>query len=122
MSSDNYQQQQNEEQLLMLSLGTNNKKIFLLEFFKNLYLANNQNQPSPVRPLNNHLSDHQSQSTTCLPTRTTLDEDEHQLLNAIHAHPNKRDLVLNLLRQMNQPTSSMYHQPHHPDSSTNYKS
>ncbi|CAF4281077.1 unnamed protein product, partial [Rotaria magnacalcarata] len=40
-----------------------------------------------------------------LPPRSTLDEDEQQLLNAIHAHPNKRDLVLNLLRQMNQSPS-----------------
>ena len=33
---------------------------------------------------------------------TPLPADEQQLLDAIHAHPNKRDLVLNLLRQLNQ--------------------
>ena len=36
---------------------------------------------------------------------SSLDKDEQQLLDAIHAHPNKRDLVLNLLRQMNESTS-----------------
>jgi len=93
MSSSNYQQQQNEQQLLLLSL------------------ANNQNQTSQI----------QSQSTTCLPTRSTIDEDEQQLLDAIHAHPNKRDLVLNLLRQMNQPDPSV-HQQHRSDPSANYRS
>lgn len=48
------------------------------------------------------LSDHQSQSTS----QSTIDDDEQKLLNAIHAHPNKRDLVLNLLRQMNQSNPS----------------
>ncbi len=80
-------------------------------------LANNQNQSSSIPSLNNH----QSESTTCLPTRPTLDNDEQQLLNAIHAHPNKRDLVLNLLRQMNQSTSSIHHQQRRSDPSANYK-
>jgi hypothetical protein len=84
--------------------------------------------------LSNHPIDHQSQSP-----RSGLDDDEQQLLNAIHAHPNKRDLVLNLLRQMNQSSPSTassihpeqqqqtninYHhrhqQQHHPDPSANY--
>jgi hypothetical protein len=61
---------------------------------------------------------------------TSLDADEQQLLDAIHAHPNKRDLVLNLLRQMNEssPTNSSIHSNHHiqqqqqhrTDSSSNY--
>ena len=51
--------------------------------------------------MSNHPIDHQSQ-----PPRSGLDDDEQQLLNAIHAHPNKRDLVLNLLRQMNQSSPS----------------
>ncbi|CAF3151989.1 unnamed protein product [Rotaria sp. Silwood2] len=119
ISAANYQQQQNEQQLLLLSL------------------ANNQGQTSPIQPLTNHVTSQQSQSTTCLPARSTLDEDEQQLLNAIHAHPNKRDLVLNLLRQMNQSpslatspihqqqqTSPYYNhqQQHHSDLSPNYKS
>ncbi|CAF1963911.1 unnamed protein product [Rotaria magnacalcarata] len=87
ISAANYQQQQNEQQLLLLSL------------------ANTQNQTQPIPSLPNHVANHQSQSSTCLPPRSTLDEDEQQLLNAIHAHPNKRDLVLNLLRQMNQSPS-----------------
>ncbi len=49
---------------------------------------------------------------------TPLDADEQQLLDAIHAHPNKRDLVLNLLRQMNE-TSSSLNSP--PASHTNYQ-
>ncbi len=93
---------------------------FCLIFHFNL--ANNQSQTSsPIHPLNNHLTDHQSQSTTCLPANSTLDDDEQQLLNAIHAHPNKRDLVLNLLRQMNQSTSSTHHQQHRSDPSANYR-
>ena len=63
------------------------------------------------------LSDHQSQSTS----RSTLDDDEQKLLNAIHAHPNKRDLVLNLLRQMNQSNPSaatQQQQPPRSDSSS----
>lgn len=63
------------------------------------------------------LSDHQSQSTR----RSTLDDDEQRLLNAIHAHPNKRDLVLNLLRQMNQSNSSTQQQQPRSDSSPNEK-
>lgn len=35
-------------------------------------------------------------------TPPPLAAEEQQLLNAIHAHPNKRDLVLNLLRQLNE--------------------
>ncbi len=53
---------------------------------------------------------------------TPLDADEQQLLDAIHAHPNKRDLVLNLLRQMNQPNSSPHHEHRRSDPSTQYKS
>jgi hypothetical protein len=46
------------------------------------------------------------QPSTPLPAEgSSLDKDEQQLLDAIHAHPNKRDLVLNLLRQMNESTS-----------------
>ncbi|CAF0929323.1 unnamed protein product [Rotaria sordida] len=126
MSAASYQQQQqNEQQLLLLSL------------------ANNQSQTQPVQPSTNHITNQHSQSAACLPTRSALDEDEQQLLNAIHAHPNKRDLVLNLLRQMNQSpsltpspthqqqqqqqqqTSSYYNphqeQQHHSDLSPNYK-
>ncbi|CAF3753277.1 unnamed protein product [Rotaria sp. Silwood1] len=125
MSAANYQQQQNEQQLLLLSL------------------ANSQNQTSPISHSPNHVTNQQSQSATCSPARSTLDEDEQQLLNAIHAHPNKRDLVLNLLRQMNQSpllTPSPIHQQQqqqqtnpyynhhqqqqqqrHSDSSPNYK-
>ena len=58
------------------------------------------NQRSEI--LSPPLSDHQSQSTS----QQNFDDDEQKLLNAIHAHPNKRDLVLNLLRQMNQSSSS----------------
>jgi hypothetical protein len=72
-----------------------------------------------MQTLNNYLIDHSSQSTASLSTRPRLDNDEQQLLNAIHAHPNKRDLVLNLLRQMNQ-TDSPVQQQHHSDSPTNY--
>ncbi|CAF3579699.1 unnamed protein product [Rotaria sordida] len=81
ISSPNFLQQQNEQHLFHLSL------------------ANNQSPTPPVQSPANH----QSRSGA------TLDPDEQQLLDAIHAHPNKRDLVLNLLRQMNEPsfTSSM---------------
>ena len=65
-----------------------------------MILANNPNQASPIQTFNSHRTDHQSQSTTSLPTRSEIDDEEQQLLNAIHSHPNKRDLVLNLLRQM----------------------
>lgn len=56
----------------------------------NLSLANNQcaNPPSKSHSL------------------PSLKPDEQQLLDAIHAHPNKRDLVLNLLRQMNESSAS----------------
>lgn len=40
------------------------------------------------------------------PIVTQLAAEEQQLLDAIHAHPNKRDLVLNLLRQLNESSSS----------------
>ena len=58
------------------------------------------NQRSEI--LSPPLSDHQAQSGS----QQNFDDDEQKLLNAIHAHPNKRDLVLNLLRQMNQSSSS----------------
>ncbi len=66
---------------------------FYFYFF--FYIANKQRQTIPVQPPINR------------PTHSSapLDADEQQLLNAIHAHPNKRDLVLNLLRQMNESTS-----------------
>lgn len=56
-----------------------------------LSIANNQSQSS-----SSSSSNHPSHSTM------PLDANEQQLLDAIHAHPNKRDLVLNLLRQMNE--------------------
>jgi hypothetical protein len=62
--------------------------------------------------------DHQS----ALP-RQTIDQEEQDLLNAIHSHPNKRDLVLNLLRQMNQSAStppSSTHQQRHSEPSADY--
>ena len=37
-------------------------------------------------------------------SETPLAAEEQRLLDAIHAHPNKRDLVLSLLRQMNEST------------------
>jgi hypothetical protein len=64
-----------------------------------LSLANHQSPTAPIHSPSNH-------------PRPTLDADEQQLLDAIHAHPNKRDLVLNLLRQMNESSprnSSNYH-------------
>ena len=33
-----------------------------------------------------------------------LGPDEQQLINAIHAHPNRRDLVMALLQQLNEPS------------------
>ncbi|CAF1200664.1 unnamed protein product [Adineta steineri] len=74
LATANFQQKQNEQHLLLLSL------------------ANNQNQTS-----SNTQQSHPN---------TQLDAEEQQLLNAIHAHPNKRDLVLNLLRQMNESPSA----------------
>ena len=69
-----------------------------LNFF--LFSTVNQSQASAS---SGHVTD---QPPTSLPTAaSTLDKDEQQLLDAIHAHPNKRDLVLNLLRQMNESTS-----------------
>lgn len=109
MSVANFQQQRNEQQLLLLSLGKKrslkerNKKIVPHLYLS--YLANSQSPVQPIQSLPNHIPNHQSQPSTCLPPRSTLDDDEQQLLNAIHAHPNKRDLVLNLLRQMNQSPS-----------------
>ncbi|CAF1116395.1 unnamed protein product [Rotaria sp. Silwood1] len=76
IASPNFQQQQNEQHLLLLSL------------------ANNQSQTPPIQSPASHQSH----------PGTPLDPDEQQLLDAIHAHPNKRDLVLNLLRQMNEPS------------------
>jgi hypothetical protein len=70
------------------------------------YLANNQSQTPPIQSVT---TNHQSQSTTCLPTRSIFEDEEQRLLDAIHAHPNKRDLVLNLLRQMDQSSSSTHH-------------
>ncbi|CAM2697987.1 unnamed protein product [Rotaria socialis] len=83
--SPNFQQQQNEQHLFRLSL------------------VNHQNQTPPIQSS----ASHQSQSGA------PLDPDEQQLLDAIHAHPNKRDLVLSLLRQVNEPsfTSSVNNQP-----------
>ncbi|CAM4784235.1 unnamed protein product [Rotaria magnacalcarata] len=83
--SPNFQQQQNEQHLFRLSL------------------VNHQNQTPPIQSP----AIHQSQSGA------PLDPDEQQLLDAIHAHPNKRDLVLSLLRQVNEPsfTSSVDNQP-----------
>ncbi|CAF3052897.1 unnamed protein product [Rotaria sp. Silwood2] len=76
IASPNFQQQQNEQHLFLLSL------------------ANNQSQTPPIQ---SPVSDQSHPGTA-------LDPDEQQLLDAIHAHPNKRDLVLNLLRQMNEPS------------------
>lgn len=80
-----HQQQQNEQHLL------------------NLSLANQQTT--------------KSSSSSTIPkshSLSSLKPDEQQLLDAIHAHPNKRDLVLNLLRQMNDssttPNSNSFHQ------------
>jgi len=92
MSPATFQQYQNEQHFLHLSL------------------ANNQSQTPCIQSPTNHQSH----------PGTPLDADEQQLLNAIHAHPNKRDLVLNLLRQMNQPGSSI-DQQRHSDPSPNYK-
>jgi hypothetical protein len=87
-------------------------------------LANNQNQTSPIQSLSTHSTEHQSQATTGLPPRSTFGDDEQQLLNAIHAHPNKRDLVLNLLRQMNQSspstTSSIHQEQQQQQTNLNY--
>ncbi|CAF4457507.1 unnamed protein product [Rotaria sp. Silwood2] len=57
-------------------------------------MSNNQSQTPPIQ---SPVSDQSHPGTA-------LDPDEQQLLDAIHAHPNKRDLVLNLLRQMNEPS------------------
>jgi hypothetical protein len=73
-----------------------------------LKIANTQSQTPPTQSPSTH-------------SGAPLDADEQQLLNAIHAHPNKRDLVLNLLRQMNE--SSMDYQTQQqrrPESSNNY--
>lgn len=45
-------------------------------------------------------------------TRTETEETEQHLLDAIHAHPQKRDLVMNLLRQIEQETSLTRRQQH----------
>jgi len=85
-SPGTYQQQQNEQQMHLLSLG------------------NNSSPTSAMQSFPDHLTTHASH--TAPPTSTTvLNDEEQQLLDAIHAHPNKRDLVLSLLRQMNQSTS-----------------
>jgi len=60
----------------------------------------------------------QSQQTTNPSEDFNQNNAEQQLLNAIHAHPNKRDLVLSLLRQMDQPDSSLSYK-HQSDPSTN---
>ena len=39
-----------------------------------------------------------------IPSRTSLAPEEQQLLDAINAHPNKRDLVRTLLQQLNEST------------------
>jgi len=85
--------------------------------FVHLSLANNQSEPPPVQSLINN----QSQSPVSLPVKSASEDEEQQLLNAIHAHPHKRDLVLNLLRQMNQSLST--HQQQQPSShpSTTHK-
>lgn len=61
----------------------------------------------------------QSQQITNQSENSNLNNDEQQLLNAIHAHPNKRDLVLSLLRQMDQPDSSSLSHQHRSDPSAN---
>jgi hypothetical protein len=107
------QQQQTEQQFVHLSLGKN--KTFV--FFLNIYfsLANNQSEPPPIQSLINN----QSQSPVSLPVKSAPEDEEQQLLNAIHAHPHKRDLVLNLLRQMNQSLSThQQQQPCSPPSTT----
>jgi hypothetical protein len=74
----------------------------LLKYFKIIFISSIANHQSPTAPIHSP-SNH---------PRPTLDADEQQLLDAIHAHPNKRDLVLNLLRQMNESSprnSSNYH-------------
>jgi hypothetical protein len=91
MSPATFQQNQNEQHLLHLSLASNQSPTSL-----------SHSQSHPVTP---------------------LDADEQQLLDAIHAHPNKRDLVLNLLRQMNETSTSHTSPPasqYRSDSSTNY--
>ncbi|CAF0716398.1 unnamed protein product [Adineta steineri] len=95
----NYQQQQTEQQFGYLSLANN---------------------PSPT-PSVHSLTNPQSQPTTNLPTGTPLDENEQHLLNIIQADPHKRDLVLNLLRQMSQ-SSSTQQQQQHTDSPTDHQS
>jgi len=48
------------------------------------------------------------------PIVTQLAAEEQQLLDAIHAHPNKRDLVLSLLRQLNESSPSSSSSPSSP--------
>jgi hypothetical protein len=64
--------------------------------------------PSPTVStyLNTHQSHAAAATATPQPTSSVLNDDEQQLLDAIHSHPNKRDLVMNLLRQMNQSPST----------------
>lgn len=51
------------------------------------------------------IANKQNPSASSIQPGVPLDADEQHLLDAIHAHPNKRDLVLNLLRQMNETSS-----------------
>jgi hypothetical protein len=61
-----------------------------------------QNPANVVQSCTNVLLEQPRRSNSTYTNGTVLDQDEQQLLDAIHAHPKKRDLVMNLLRQMNQ--------------------
>ena len=90
--SSSFQQHQNEQHFLQLSIGTSFVDLEIPPLFSYLLCleTNKASTPSP--------------SHSQAPSSSLLKPDEQQLLNAIHAHPNKRDLVLNLLRQMNEST------------------
>lgn len=69
-------------------------------------LANHQSSAVLATAYTNQFNTSQSQSTVPTAGGTVLNSEEQQLLNAIQAHPNKRDIVLSLLRQINEPVSS----------------
>ncbi|UJR16421.1 hypothetical protein I4U23_003323 [Adineta vaga] len=102
------------------------------EGYQQQYLSYQQQQQNEQHLLLLSLANTRQASVDSLQSQPTkaLKSDEQELLNAIHAHPNKRDLVLNLLRQMNESSlppvhpsgDPNYHQQQQSESHSNYNS